>query len=81
LELRYRMPAGGTTLEYTIPYGTPPELIADDQGRWLRIMLATGQRVIVRASPERVLVQAPDRREEPSNGTETPAVAQGGVTK
>jgi len=74
LDLRYRLPAGAAPLEHTIPYGTPPELIADDQGRWLRIALAPGQQINARVTAERVLVQAPDRREEPtSNGIEVPA--------
>jgi hypothetical protein len=72
LELRYRLPNDAGPLEYTIPYGTPPELIADEQGRWLRILLAPGQQINTRATAERVIVQAPDRREEAaSNGTET----------
>jgi len=75
LELRYRLPAGVAALEHTVPYGTPPELIADDEGRWMRIALLPGQRIIAHADAERVLVQAPDRREEStSNGAETPAV-------
>jgi len=61
-------------LEHTIPYGTPPELIANDEGRWLQITLAPGQRIIARASGECLLVHMPDQREEPtSNGTELPA--------
>jgi hypothetical protein len=71
LDLRYRLPNDAGPLEYTIPYGAPPELIADEQGRWLRIQLTPGQQVSARATAERVIVQAPDRREEAaSNGTE-----------
>src|SRR5215217_4803323 len=65
LDLRYRLPAGVATLEHALPYVTPPELIADDQGRWLRLMLAPGQQINARTTAEHVLVQAPDRREEP----------------
>jgi hypothetical protein len=76
LELRYRLPAGAAELEHTIPYGAPPELVANDQGHWLRMLLAPGQQINARVDAARVLVQAPDRREEPtSNGVETPAVA------
>jgi Glycosyl hydrolase family 65, C-terminal domain len=65
LDLRYRLPAGVTALEHSIPYGKPPELITNDEGRCLQIMLAPGQRIIARASAERLLVHVPDRREEP----------------
>jgi hypothetical protein len=65
LELRYRMPAGVAVLEHTLPYGMPPELITNDEGHWLQITLAPGQRIIARASAERLLVHVPDRREEP----------------
>lgn len=84
LELRYRVPDGAVSLEHTIPYGTSPELLANDQGRWLRIMLAPGQQINARTTAEHVLVQAPNRREETaSNGAETPAgvIAGDKVTK
>jgi hypothetical protein len=76
LDLRYRLPAGAAALEHTVPYGTPPELITNDQGRWLRIMLVPGQRINARATADRVLVQSPDRREEPiGNGAEASVVS------
>jgi hypothetical protein len=71
LDLRYQLPAGGAALEHTITYGQPPQLLDDEQGRWLQALLAPGQRLSVNVSAERILVHAPDRREEPSgNGTE-----------
>jgi glycogen debranching enzyme len=71
LDLRYRLPAGQAALEHRIAYGAPPELIDDAEGRWLQIMLAPGQRINVWATAERVIVQAPDRREEqPANGVQ-----------
>src|SRR5206468_1551778 len=82
LELRYRLPAGDAALEHTIPYGAPPALIADNQERWLQIRLVSGQRINVRATGERVLVQSPDRREEmPVNGAEAPIVVDDKVTR
>jgi hypothetical protein len=82
LDLRYRIPAGIAALDHTILYGTPPKLITTDEGRWLQIMLAPGQRIIARASAERLLVQSPDRREDPtSNGAETPSGVAEKVTR
>jgi hypothetical protein len=82
LDLRYRLPAPGVTLDHSLAYGSPPELLIDQEACWLRILLAQGQRISVQATADRVYVQAPDRREEqPSDGAETPAAVGDGVTR
>jgi len=65
---------GTTNSCVAVMEGNEPVVIANDEGRWLQITLAPGQRIIARASGECLLVHMPDRREEPtSNGTELPA--------
>jgi len=78
LDLRYRLPAGDAAIKHTIAYGSPPELVSDDDGRWLRL-LTPGQQINLRATPEHVYVDAPDRREEQTeNGADMrePAVGE-----
>jgi glycogen debranching enzyme len=82
LDLRYRLPAGGATLEHAIAYGSPPELLVDQEESWLRIAIAPGQRISIQATVDRVYVQAPDRREEPaSDGAPAAAPLSDGVTR
>jgi hypothetical protein len=82
LELRYRLPAGARQLEHDVGFGVPPELIEDSGERWLRVVLAPGQRISARSSVDRVEVHVPDRREEPpSDGAEAPVAAGDRVTK
>jgi hypothetical protein len=66
IDLRYRVPEGDRELEHNIAYGPAPQLIVDGDGRWLQATLAPGQRVSINITPERIIVQAPDRREEQS---------------
>lgn len=80
LDLRYRLPAGQQQLDHNVAFGAPPELVELDGERWLRIVLAPGQRISARASADIVEVHAPDRREEqPSDGVGVPAGARDGV--
>lgn len=71
LDLRYRVPAEIDTLAHNITYGEAPQLIADNQGRWVQINLAPGRRITITAQPGYVEVHTPDRREDQSsNGVE-----------
>jgi hypothetical protein len=77
LDLRYRLPEHAAEIEHNIAYGPPPQVIADESGRWLQARLAPGQRISVSVTAERIVVHAPDRREEQmGNGAEVrePAV-------
>jgi hypothetical protein len=64
LELLYHLPATAALLPAMVDYGTPPQEIVDAEGRWVRIPLAAGQRVLIDATPEGITVQMPDRRDE-----------------
>jgi len=76
LDLRYHLPVRPAALQHDIAYGPPPELIADGREHWVRVLLSPGQRLVIQATPEAIVVNLPDRREEPvGNG-----VAQGQPT-
>jgi hypothetical protein len=79
LDLRYQVPAGDALLEHNLGYGAAPDLLEDEQGRWLQVMLGPGQRINISVNAQQISVHAPDRREEQTgNGTESvePAAAR-----
>jgi hypothetical protein len=74
MELLYRLPDDTALAPLAVNYGPPPEEVADAEGRWLRLMLAPGQRALIEATEAGVTVRVPDRREEqPSDGLGPPA--------
>jgi hypothetical protein len=71
LDLRYRLPEGAGELLGEVEFGPTPQIIAEDGARWVQLPLAPGRRVSIRATPERVDVHIPDRREvRASDGAE-----------
>jgi hypothetical protein len=71
LDLRYSLPENSGPLQHAIAYGPIPQIIGEGQERWLQVMLAPGQRIIISATPGGIVAQIPDRREEPvGNGVD-----------
>jgi hypothetical protein len=76
MELLYRLPDNAMLAAPAVSYGPPPEEIADEEGRWLRLALAPGQRALIEATEDGVTVRVPDRREEQSgDGLAAPIAA------
>jgi Bacterial alpha-L-rhamnosidase 6 hairpin glycosidase domain len=73
LDLRYHLSDDAALAPPVRGYGPPPEEITDAEGRWLRVVLAPGQRALIEATHDGVRVHVPDRREElAGDGIETP---------
>jgi Bacterial alpha-L-rhamnosidase 6 hairpin glycosidase domain len=64
LDLRYRLPGDAVLLPPAAGSDPPPDEITDAAGRWLRIVLAPGQRALIEATPAGIAVHMPDRRRE-----------------
>jgi hypothetical protein len=76
LDLRYHLPESAGPLQHDITYGPVPQMLDDAQGRWLQIMLGVGQRAVIDATPEGIVVRLPDRREEQPNTDSEPIVIE-----
>jgi hypothetical protein len=77
LDMRYRLPGHPEALQHNIAYGPLPELLNDEAGIWVQAMIAPGQRLIITATPDAIVVHMPDRREEGPGSEPTPTTATG----
>jgi len=59
LELRYRL-HGDALLLPLDGAEHPPDEVSDAEGRWLRVVLAPGQRVLIEATPEGISLRSPE---------------------
>jgi hypothetical protein len=64
LQLLYRLPPSAELLAPAAGPGQTPEEVVDEEGRWVRVALAAGQRALIEATPQGITVQAPERRAE-----------------
>jgi hypothetical protein len=69
LELLYRLPSDAVLLPLD---GVAPLLdeVTDAEGRWLRIALAPGQRLLIEATPEGIVARPPAEPDEPIGNVE-----------